>query len=941
MTAEARTAIRRNGAAIRSAPNEQYRPVDTVLEASGARHVRFERTHAGLPVLGGDFVVHTSAAGRFSGATVAQSQVIDVPITAKIGRQKAISVASGGKARKVIDAFDGKPVLAWEVTSGGKVVIVDATTGAIRRTWDEVHHADEGRGHGLHAGQVPLGTTRQADGTYRLVDPARGGTTVRDAQNRNYSHLAPKEFGEFTDADNVWGDGTRGDRATAAVDVHYGLAKTWDYLKETFGRSGVGNDGKGLTAYVHHGIDWANASWSRACGCMYFGDGTPAGRPFTTVDLVAHETAHGLVQHTANLVSSGESGGLNEATGDIFGTLVEFWVNNPADAPDYLVGEGTGARDPALRRMDEPDRDGKSASCWSPTVKDLDVHHSAGIGNKFFYNLAVGSGDSQWGDSTPCNGAAPVTGIGNDRAAQIWYRALNIYMVSNTDFAGARDATMLAAADLYGPDSAERRAVNAAWLAAGVDGSTGAFGAPQLDNFGDSMPSPRLGETVRIQVSAREPQGQPMTFSAINLPPGVTIDANGLITGAPTTRGDYPSNIIVTDPDGNTDRELMWWVVKGPPVIQSAPAAMNMQLGAGALGNYSVTVNDMSDHMADPYNSLKVTVTGVPDGLTVSVRQPATGTYVASISGIPTTEGSGTTLVTVTDADGETVTATIPWQVLPANRPSAPVGVSAAGGNGTAKLVWERRGKTGETPVTGWIVRVTPGTETTLPATARSLELTKLDIRRAYTIGVRATSALGDSAELTTTLTPTALPLTASPIAVSSGKPATLSGRILRGGRTAVTNTAVVLEQRPAGKTTWSYVLSTRTDAKGVWRAAVKPSTTTAYRVRYTGSAGMWPATSAAAAVTVRYTVTLKANKTKTKVKLSGTAKPGRSGVKVTLQRKAGTRWVTVTTGKTVAGGAYSFTRTFKRGTWTLRVVVAGSAYNATVTSAAIKLKVK
>ncbi|MEU8231424.1 M4 family metallopeptidase [Actinoplanes sp. NPDC048967] len=948
---DARTAIRRNGTAIRSAPGEQYRVVDTTVDAAGTRHVRFQRTHRGLAVLGGDFVVHSAATGRFTDATVAQQQVIDVPATAEVDREQAVAAAerfagqqSAGNARQVIDAFAGKPVRSWEVTVGTRLVIVDATTGTVRRAYDNVLTAEAGTGHGMLVGDVPLSTSRPAGGEYTLVDPDRGGNTVRDGLNEDFV-FEPKKFAEFTDADNVWGDGTRADRATTAVDVHYGMAQTWDYLRESFGRSGVRNDGKGLTAYVHHDVDEANAAWSSSCQCVYFGDGAPTGKPFTALDVVGHEVAHGLNYRTAGLVSSGESGGLNESSSDIFGTLVEFAANNPVDPPDYLIGELTGTRAPALRQMDEPSRDGKSLSCWVPTAKSLDPHYSSGIGNKFFYTLAAGSGATRWGDSPPCGGAAPVTGIGNDRAAQIWYRALTVYMVSNTNFSGARDATIRAAADVYGPDSVERRTVDAAWLAAGVDGSDPAYGTPQLAHFEDSTPTPHVGDSVRIQVSARDPQGQPVTFSAANLPPGVSIDADGLITGTPTVKGEYPGDIIATDPDGNSGRELMWWVVKGPPVARSVPPAQTMRLGYGAFGNFSVTFTDAPDHMVDAADSFRVTATGLPAGLTLDVRRPASGTLVAAIGGIPTTAGSGTTVVTATDADGDQVTASVPWQVLPAQPPGAPVSVSVAAGNGTALVEWVRPNySTGVMVPTGYIVRLSPGQETTLPAAARSLELTGLDVRKTYTIGVRATSAIGDGVEKTITLSPAALPLTVTPSAFAYGKSATLTGKILRGS-TAIAGTSATLEQRPAGKTAWTRITTVKTDAKGAWRATVKPSITTTYRIRYAGSPGAWPATSATPAATVRYTATIKASTTKPKankkIKLTGTAKPGRAGVKVTLQRKSGSKWVTVTTAKTTSSGSYSFTRSFKRGTWTLRVSVAGGTYNAGATSSGVTLKVK
>ncbi|WP_317789725.1 M4 family metallopeptidase [Actinoplanes sichuanensis] len=950
---EARSVVSRNAAAVKSGPGEKYQAVDAVVGADGDRHVRFNRTHRGLPVLGGDFVVHTDANGRFTDATVAQDRLIDVPETAKVSRKQALDVAAlTGKveARKVVDALDGEPALAWEVTGATKVVIVDATTGRIRLSYDTVHTAETGTGHGLHVGDVQLGTTRRDDGTYALIDPDRGGNTVHDGLN-GWHDFSIGKFAEFTDADDVWGDGTRADRATVAVDVLYGMAETWDYLKETFGRSGLADDGKGVTAYVHRGVDYGNASWRSACDCMLFGDGEPGEEPFTTIDIVAHELAHGLTDQTADFVYAGEPGGLNESNSDIFGTLVEFYANNPVDAPDYLIGERTLVRDPALRRMDEPSLDGKSASCWTPTVKSLDVHYSSGVGNKFFYNLAVGSGASQWGESTPCGAAGPVTGIGNDKAARIWFHALSVYMVSNTDYAGAREATLRAAADLYGADSTERRTVDAAWLATGVDDSQTPYGAPVLVPFADSTPSPQLGEPVRIQLAARDPQHQPITFSATNLPSGVTISADGLISGTPDTRARFVSSITATDSDGNRSAAaMMLWSIKGPPLVVDVSPKVTEPFGGYSYMNFGATFIEDPDYLPDIYDPLKVTATGLPDGLTLRVTTPSgqSGRFVASVVGKPTGMGSGTVVLTAVDADRNVATATIPWEVYPARLPGYPPNVTVTGGDtGTAKLTWERPAYGPEDAFpNGYVVRVLPGgAETRLDDwQARSLTLTGLDIRRTYTIGVRATSTIGDGLERTVTLAPPALPISATPAAVTYGQTSLVSGRVLRGS-SPVAGVTVVVEHRPAGKSTWSRFATVQTDGKGIWRATARSATTSAIRVRHLGSTGLWPATSANTWLSVRYAVTAKASTTKPKadkkIKIFGTAKPARAGVQVTLQYRKGSRWINITSTKTTKTGSYVFNRAFKRGTWNLRVVVAGGGYNATGTSGTVKLTAK
>ncbi|GGN61937.1 hypothetical protein GCM10010112_19630 [Actinoplanes lobatus] len=899
--------------------------------------------------------MHTDATGAYTGVTVAQRTAVDVPAKPSITRGRAVAVAerrfTGTRvktsARLVVDAFESTPALAWEVTVSGTaqggipsdlVVVVDAGTGKVRRAYDEVHAADTATGNGFHARTVPISTTATSDG-WVMIDPDRGGNAVRDAGNLFEPGLTTSPL--FTDADNVWGDGTLTDRASVAVDAHHGLAKAWDYFDQTFGRSGIADDGKGTTAYVHYSRIYKNAFWRSSCRCMFLGDGQPV--PWTTLDVVAHELAHGLTDRTADLVYTGEAGALNESSSDIFATLVEFFVNSRIDRPDYTIGEDVTNNGFPVRYMAEPTKDGRSASCWTPQVKDLDVHHGSGIGNKFFYLLAVGSGTTpRWGTSTPCNGAPAVTGIGNDKAARIWYQALTAYMVSNTNWSGAREATLKAAVDLYGAGSTEADTVQAAWLAVGVDG-TDQIPTPPVDPVIKPVADviTMVGQPVHIQVTATDPQHHQVTFSAKSLPAGITISPDGLISGTPTVKGQPGAVIVATDPDGNTGTATNHWIIKGPPTAPADPPPMTLR--AGDSTTWTTEFLDDPDYLRDVGKPVQVSHTGVPDGLTVAFRQQTYGHVAVTVTGTPTTAGSGTMVLTATDSDGQSATLTVPWTVGPA-LPALPTGVSVTGGNGTALVAWTDPGSEPATPLTGYQIRVSPGTTQTLPPTARSMTITGLDTRKTYTIGVRAVSTVGDGPEKTVTLTPTTLALTASPTATTYAGTVTLTGRILRTGG-PIGGAVAYLDQRPAGTTTWTRAATLRTDTNGNWTRALKPATTTSYRVTYPGSSGMWPATSTTATVTIRYAATIKASTLKPKpgkkIKITGTVRPARPGVKVTLQRWSADKWINVTNSKTTTTGTYTFTRAFPKGTWTLRVVVAGGSYNTTGTTRSIKLVAK
>ncbi|MFI5990796.1 M4 family metallopeptidase [Streptomyces sp. NPDC051362] len=476
---------------------------DVVVDRDGTQHVRYDRTYRHLPVLGGDFVVHLAPGGTYRGADRATTRAVSLSsVTPALSAPKAADLAAsalraanpGEALRKVtaepqlvVDALHGAPRLAWRTTvvaqdslgnPVARLVLTDARTGARIDAWDTIETAT-GDGKSLYSGTVSLETTASGS-TNQLKDPTRGNTYTGDAANKTDLCIfgicisrAPATL--FTDADNHWGTGATADRASAAVDAQYGTDETWDYYKNVHGRNGIAGDGKGSYNRVHYGNNYNNAFWDDSCFCMTYGDGdgTTFG-PLVALDVAGHEMSHGVTSKTAALTYSGESGGLNEATSDIFGTMVEWYANNAADPGDYLIGEKivrSGFGKPALRFMDKPSKDGNSADCWSSSVGGLDVHYSSGVANHFAYLLAEGSGARTVGgvdyDSPTCNGST-VSGIGHDKVGRIWYRALTVYMTSSTKYAGARTATLNAAKDLYGAGSTEYNAVAAAWSAVSV-----------------------------------------------------------------------------------------------------------------------------------------------------------------------------------------------------------------------------------------------------------------------------------------------------------------------------------------------------------------------------------------------------------------------------------------------------------------------------------------
>ena len=497
-------------AAIRRAPADSFIARDAIVDADGTEHVRYQRNYQGLPVIGGDFVVQSrnGKVGKVSQTLRSAARPSLKPVVTsdqaivEAGSRFGSHFQGAPSSRLVVYARGTSPVLAHEVVFKGIKAdqtetemhyFVDARSGRVLDQWDTVQTARPGPGGGactgataavgtgksLTAGTVVLNTTK-CGSSYQLVDPTRGGGATHN--------MAMKTAGMgavFTGTTNVWGNFLVSNSQTAAADAHYGVATTWDYFKNMHGRNGIANDGQGAISRVHYGRNYANASWSDGCFCMTFGDGDNGATilPLVALDIAGHEMSHGVTSRSAGLIYSGESGGLNEATSDIFGTMVEYYASNASDPGDYVVGEelfpNNAAMNQAIRWMFKPSLDGSSPDCYASSLGGLDVHYSSGVANHFYYLLAEGAvvpagfGAGTAANLTPaslvCNGNTAIAGIGREAAGKIWYRALTVYMTSSTNYAAARVATVNAASDLYGAASAQTNAVKAAWSAVSVN----------------------------------------------------------------------------------------------------------------------------------------------------------------------------------------------------------------------------------------------------------------------------------------------------------------------------------------------------------------------------------------------------------------------------------------------------------------------------------------
>jgi len=662
---------------------------DVVKDNDGTLHTRYERTYAGLPVLGGDLVVHTPPASLAAGTvstTFNNKHTVKVASTTaafakSAAETKALKTAKALHAkqskadsvRKVIWAGTGTPKLAWETVIGGLQddgtpsklhVITDATTGKELHRYQAV---ETGTGNTQYSGTVSLSTTLSGS-TYQLYDTTRGGHKTYNLNNGTSGTGTL-----MTDSDDVWGTGSGSNTQTAGADAAYGAQETWDFYKNTFGRSGIKNDGVAAYSRVHYSSAYVNAFWDDSCFCMTYGDGSGGTHALTSLDVAGHEMSHGVTSNTAGLDYTGESGGLNEATSDIFGTGVEFYAANSSDVGDYLIGEkidinGDGT---PLRYMDKPSKDGSSADSWYSGVGNLDVHYSSGPANHMFYLLSEGSGTKTINGVTydsPTSDGVAVAGIGRAAALQIWYKALTTYMTSSTNYAGARTAALNAAAALYGTSSAQYAGVGNAFAGINV-GSHITVPTSGVTVTNPGSQSSTVGTAVSLQISASSTNSGSLTYAATGLPTGLSISSStGVISGTPTTAGTYGSTVTVTDSTGATGTASFTWTVSssgGGGTCTSAQLLGNQGFESGNTtwtASSGVITNSSSEsaHAGSYYAWLDGYGSTHTDTLSQSVTIPsgckATLTFYLHIDTAETTTSTAYDKLTVTA--GSTTLAT-------------------------------------------------------------------------------------------------------------------------------------------------------------------------------------------------------------------------------------------------------------------------------------------
>jgi len=227
-------------------------------------------------------------------------------------------------------------------------------------------------------------------------------------------------------------------------------------------------------------------------------------------------------------------------------------------------------------------------------------------------------------------------------------------------------------------------------------------------------------------------------------------------------------------------------------------------------GNGQITVTWVKPTGANAPTSYTVSVPGQTDCVIDLVQNPS-ASLSCTFSGLTNGTSYTATVVATNDSgssSGVTASAT------PMTAPSAPTGVTASAGNGSATVSWTAPSSNGGSAVTSYTVTASPGGLTcTVNAPATTCTVSGLTNGTAYTFSVVATSTAGNS-------TPSSASTSVSPQATVPGAPTNVTAASGNGEAT-VSWTAPVSD---GGESIDGYIVTS--SPGGLTCTAVAPDTT-------------------------------------------------------------------------------------------------------------------
>ena len=456
--------------------------LESKVDKIGMTHEKYQQYYNGIPVEFGIYKVHLKNQ-KLSSINGEFYSIKEISITPSISDLEAISKAKQHiNAEKYVEESEAPTLVIFPKIEGiNKInrlaykldiyaerplyradVYVDAKSGEIIFKNNKIQHLDvDASGTTLYNGQQDFKAEQLTANSYRLRQTTHGNGIQTFDLNGTV---------DYANAQDVISSTTNFSSNPHAVQVHWGTEQVYEYYLQKHGRNSFDDNGAILKSYVNSGA-YGIIPYSFWNGSVmtYNNSTTNIISELVAIDIVGHEITHGVVQHSAGLTYSYQSGALNESFADIFGETVE---NHALGTNDWLGAADVYINGGALRSFSDPKSknhpDTYLGQYWHTSSSDnFGVHKNSGVQNKWFYLLSEG------GTGTNDNSYSyAVTGIGIIAAGEIAYRNLTVYLTSNSNFFDARVGAIQSAIDLYGAGSPEVIATTESWNAVGVSATS-------------------------------------------------------------------------------------------------------------------------------------------------------------------------------------------------------------------------------------------------------------------------------------------------------------------------------------------------------------------------------------------------------------------------------------------------------------------------------------
>jgi Zn-dependent metalloprotease len=507
------------------------------------KHYHYQQYHKGLQVEGGEYIVHekNGIAIWGNGKIIQNINISEIPaisselalLTAKLKIENEYKTSNlDSSVYKLVYKNTNQALLIkdnyrlaykYKLFADSKTytAYVDAKSGNILNHTDNTYHGGckEGTVETMYNGEQHFFTKEKPylifGKKYVLNEECDGVTTIYHPYYDGTGNLILVNTGS-----NNWNE----EEYKPTASAHWAAQKAHNYFLEVFDRWSVDHEGKTievaigdehpLNPYYIIGAKPIDGKWRIEIKHASFNPDYPENFDWpVALDAIGHEFTHGVVQYTAelNTVShSSESYALAESFCDIFGKMIEWW----ADSDNFsweLSHQFVNSTEPDSYRRSfvNPHKYLDAASYgdnyWD-NVSDIGdmPYRRAGVQNHWFYLLAEGG---SYNDIT-------VNGIGKVKAAKIAYSMLDNYLISNSNFLDARNASIYAAIGMFGSCSYEVIQTINAWKAVNVVDPGGMdynidVDCDHLSNYHEGFYIPIFGGQIFI-----EPQ--PVHYRAIN-----------------------------------------------------------------------------------------------------------------------------------------------------------------------------------------------------------------------------------------------------------------------------------------------------------------------------------------------------------------------------------------------------------------------------------------